>query len=39
MAEMAAGKILEDDPGDASVYVTLSNKTRDGLKTKRADEV
>ncbi|KAK4342573.1 hypothetical protein RND71_038389 [Anisodus tanguticus] len=25
MAEMAASKILEHDPGDASVYVTLSN--------------
>ncbi|KAK6779794.1 hypothetical protein RDI58_021978 [Solanum bulbocastanum] len=40
MAEMAASKILEHDPGDASVYVTLSNmyveagKVRDALKQR-----
>ncbi|XP_060203149.1 putative pentatricopeptide repeat-containing protein At3g23330 [Lycium barbarum] len=40
LAEMAASKILEHDPGDASVYVTLSNmyveagKASDALKQR-----
>lgn len=40
MAEMAASRILEHDPGDASVYVTLSNmyveagKVRDALNQR-----
>ncbi|XP_055814112.1 putative pentatricopeptide repeat-containing protein At5g59200, chloroplastic [Solanum dulcamara] len=40
MAEMAASKILEHDPDDASVYVTLSNmygeagKVKDALKQR-----